>query len=187
VSGTNPPARDPDDWWADVPAASPGGRTDAPLGDTTRDEANPLAYRVRMQLPLTPRARLLGMVGVAILVLLVIGLLAAGAFTGSSKKNQPPTTHQTTTRGTKTTPTTTPTQSTIVAPTVTLKPGDSGTQVKRLQRALAQLGYSTGTVDGSYGPKTVAAVESFQQAEGLTKDGVVGPKTLAALRAKLAG
>jgi len=39
------------------------------------------------------------------------------------------------------------------------------------------------TVDGVYGPKTVAAVKIFQAKHGLVHDGVVGPKTVAALRA----
>jgi peptidoglycan hydrolase-like protein with peptidoglycan-binding domain len=36
-------------------------------------------------------------------------------------------------------------------------------------------------VDGVFGPKTEAAVKSFQQGEGLTVDGIVGPHTWQAL------
>ncbi len=36
------------------------------------------------------------------------------------------------------------------------------------------------TSDGSFGPKTKAAVEAWQTKEGLTADGVFGPKSLAA-------
>jgi peptidoglycan hydrolase-like protein with peptidoglycan-binding domain len=43
-------------------------------------------------------------------------------------------------------------------PRTTLKPGDTGVQVKVLQRALASLGYSAGAVDGQYGPATKQAV-----------------------------
>jgi peptidoglycan hydrolase-like protein with peptidoglycan-binding domain len=36
-------------------------------------------------------------------------------------------------------------------------------------------------IDGVFGPKTTAAVKSFQQGEGLAPDGIVGPLTWAAL------
>jgi peptidoglycan hydrolase-like protein with peptidoglycan-binding domain len=74
----------------------------------------------------------------------------------------------------------------VIAPTVTLKPGDNGAQVKLLQTALAHLGYSPGTVDGVYGTSTTTAVTDFQRAHKLTADGVLGPATLAALTPALA-
>jgi len=70
------------------------------------------------------------------------------------------------------------------APTSTHAPGDTGAQVVVLQRELSGLGYSVGTIDGTYGSKTVAAVKQFQTANGLSPDGVVGSKTLAALASK---
>jgi peptidoglycan hydrolase-like protein with peptidoglycan-binding domain len=72
-------------------------------------------------------------------------------------------------------------RSTPAPPTTTLKPGDSGSQVKALQRELASLGYSVGAIDGSYGPATIKAVTAFQRADHLTPDGIVGPATLLAL------
>ncbi len=82
-----------------------------------------------------------------------------------------------------TTPTTTAATPAVsrALPTTTLKPGDTGAQVRALQRALKALGYSVGTIDGQYGPATKTAVASFQHAAGLTEDGVFGPKTLNAL------
>ena len=58
-----------------------------------------------------------------------------------------------------------------------LRPGDSGDAVLRLQKGLNQLGFSVGTADGKYGPKTQSAVRAFQQRYGLTVDGLAGPKT----------
>jgi peptidoglycan hydrolase-like protein with peptidoglycan-binding domain len=65
----------------------------------------------------------------------------------------------------------------------TLKLGSSGASVKTLQQALANAGFSPGSVDGQFGPKTAAAVKSFQSAKGLVADGIVGPKTWAKLTA----
>jgi len=51
-----------------------------------------------------------------------------------------------------------------------------------IQRALNTLGASPPLkVDGKLGPKSVAAVKSFQTAHGLTPDGIAGPKTKTAL------
>lgn len=65
----------------------------------------------------------------------------------------------------------------------TLKNGSTGEAVKTLQARLNELGYSCGIVDGVFGAKTVAAVKSFQTANGLTADGIVGTQTWAALDA----
>lgn len=46
-------------------------------------------------------------------------------------------------------------------------------------------GYYTGTIDGSRGPKTIAAIKAFQRDHGLTVDGVYGPKTDARLIAAI--
>jgi uncharacterized protein (TIGR02594 family) len=50
-----------------------------------------------------------------------------------------------------------------------------------IQKALAQLGYTPGPLDGVWGRQTAAAVRAFQAKAGLEVDGVVGPQTLAAL------
>jgi len=63
----------------------------------------------------------------------------------------------------------------------TLREGASGAAVTKLQQELTADGFSTGGVDGSFGAKTLAAVESFQRAHGLGVDGIVGGQTWGAL------
>ena len=58
--------------------------------------------------------------------------------------------------------------------------------VKGLQQDLATLGYYTATVDGVYGPDTVAAIKALQASAGLPETGVVDPATEAALASQLA-
>ena len=65
------------------------------------------------------------------------------------------------------------------ASTVTLKPGSSGPNVKRLQRKLRV------QASGYYGPLTKTAVKRFQRRAGLKADGVAGPATLAKLRLRV--
>ncbi|HEU0085768.1 MAG TPA: S8 family serine peptidase [Candidatus Paceibacterota bacterium] len=60
----------------------------------------------------------------------------------------------------------------LVAP---LRLGSRGDQVKCMQAILGV------TTDGAFGPKTKAAVVSFQRARGLVADGIVGPATRRAL------
>ena len=55
-----------------------------------------------------------------------------------------------------------------------------------LQQALADAGYYDAKVDGVYGPKTVAAVEALQKANGLPQTGTLDKATEKALRAELA-
>jgi peptidoglycan hydrolase-like protein with peptidoglycan-binding domain len=125
---------------------------------------------------------------VALVVLLVIGLAVAGVF-GSSTPRRAATTVLTTHARTTTAATTAPPppSSVTAAPSGPLKLGDSGAQVKVLQRALASLGYSPGAIDGNYGPSTQQAVARFQAAAKLTPDGILGPQTLQALKNALAG
>jgi Putative peptidoglycan binding domain len=62
----------------------------------------------------------------------------------------------------------------------TLRRGDQGDDVLRLQDALNRSG-ATITVDRNFGRGTRSAVESFQRSKGLKVDGVAGPDTLRAL------
>ncbi|GHU78823.1 hypothetical protein AGMMS49992_30120 [Clostridia bacterium] len=63
----------------------------------------------------------------------------------------------------------------------TLKQGMKSTEVEDMQRALYQLGYYNGAIDGSFGNGTKTAVTAFQKANGLTSDGIAGSKTLSLL------
>lgn len=64
---------------------------------------------------------------------------------------------------------------------VTLREGDKSDAVEKLQRTLKNLGFYTGSVDGSYGAGTKAAVEAYQKANKLRADGVAGPQTQRAI------
>lgn len=64
---------------------------------------------------------------------------------------------------------------------VTIRLGDKGENVKRLQRLMQKAGYSV-AVDGDYGPKTKAVVIIIQQKHNLKADGIAGPKTLTAIQ-----
>lgn len=66
------------------------------------------------------------------------------------------------------------------AETPTLRKGNRGPDVERLQRALVRTGATIGT-DGIYGQRTENAVREHQANNGLEVDGVVGPQTWAAL------
>ena len=74
-----------------------------------------------------------------------------------------------------------PTPGTGTSTSTTLKSGSTGTAVKQLQQRLKELGYYTGSVDGSYGAGTVSAVQAFQAANSLSADGVAGSKTQEAI------
>lgn len=63
----------------------------------------------------------------------------------------------------------------------TLRRGDKGEAVKRLQRALKKRGFEPGKIDGEFGGGTEAALIAFQLSEGLLADGIAGSRSLAAL------
>lgn len=65
----------------------------------------------------------------------------------------------------------------------TLRKGSKGQDVTELQTLLIRRGYDLSPygADGSFGNKTLAAVQQFQRDNGLTADGVAGSKTWAAL------
>jgi len=64
----------------------------------------------------------------------------------------------------------------------TLKRGMSGDDVSGLQKILVGAGLlAPADVDGVFGPKTEAAVKTFQQQLGVEADGIVGPATHGAI------
>lgn len=68
----------------------------------------------------------------------------------------------------------------------TIKRGAEGSIVGRVQQQLVRLGYITqekvNTGRGIFGPKTDAALRSFQREHGLTADGIFGAKTFDAMQ-----
>lgn len=64
---------------------------------------------------------------------------------------------------------------------MTLRKGDTGSDVRDLQRLLNELGYKI-TVDGWFGDETYQAVVDFQKKNNITAIGEVGPRTESALK-----
>ena len=58
---------------------------------------------------------------------------------------------------------------------------------RRIQTALKNAGYYTGSVDGKVGPQTKQAIKEFQRTHGLSVDGKVGQKTWTQLAQYLPG
>ena len=60
-----------------------------------------------------------------------------------------------------------------------VKSGSRGDAAKIVQGALIAKGYSCGSsgIDGVFGTASVAALKSYQKAQGITADGIVGPAT----------
>lgn len=71
-----------------------------------------------------------------------------------------------------------------VAPVpLTMRRGDSGTEVTRIQKLLYDLGYEM-VVDGDFGPGTEGAVKKFQAEHGLAATGTVDAVTEGAIEAE---
>lgn len=148
--------------------------------DAPTEETPPSAPRRRFGPPPpgAPSRRLLALVaGVSIVVLIIL----VAVLQGDGEEEAAPTTTPTETAPAPQ-PETEPTLT--VAESGTLAEGDSGRRVRRLQRALAGLGYDV-SPDGAFGPGTTAAVRAFQEDAGLQADGVVGPETARALNEAL--
>jgi hypothetical protein len=130
--------------------------------------------------PGMPSRRLVALVaGISILLLAILVIV----FSGDDEEPEAPAT--TTQAETDTAPGQEAEPSLQLQAGSALSEGDSGPRVRRLQRALASLGYDV-TADGVFGPGTTAAVRSFQEEAGLDADGVVGSGTVTAVNDALA-
>ncbi|MEA5016590.1 MAG: peptidoglycan-binding protein [Candidatus Limiplasma sp.] len=69
-------------------------------------------------------------------------------------------------------------------PKGTVRPGDTGEDVKIVQQRLKDLGYYTGQVDGKFGDASVKSLKAFQKKSALKEDGVCGIQTRAVLFAQ---
>jgi len=78
-----------------------------------------------------------------------------------------------------------PSSGALVSSSRTLRPGDSGSDVKQIQVLLKLAGHEVGGADGVLGPKTQAGIEAFQRQAGVKVDGKIGPITRAKLSAAL--
>src|SRR5262249_23244259 len=162
--------RDYDDWF-DEPIPPPDPRRRAPIDEPDEEswtmppdsERTPSRDRKPAREPIVIAGRELTtpqlvIAAIAALAILLAILAAAGVFSSNSPKATTPPVTTPTTITTPTTPTTTTHHTTpppaVTVPTTALKPGDTGTEVTQLQKALNYLGYSVGTADGSYGPAT---------------------------------
>jgi Putative peptidoglycan binding domain len=190
--------RDPgyDDWF-DEPEP-PQGRSAGAVFDDEDAWVVPESGRRRLRPgrrePLVIAGREVGPTQLAIVAACVLAiffavLAAAGVFSSGAPKASTPPPAQNNPPPTVSSNVTTPAASSPKAqvPTTQLKPGDTGAQVKVLQKALTALGFSPGKADGDYGPSTQNAVERFQVSKGLGEDGIVGAQTLAALQHALSG
>jgi Putative peptidoglycan binding domain len=183
------------DWFEEDPSGSPSGGSGRGWGRGGTGgglDEDALVRRRRITAAI---------VAAVILVVVVVGVIYAFGGGGSSNPTTtpPPTTTPTTggsssTGGSSTTGTTTPPSHTTkpsttahvkLPPSGHLKSGDTGAEVKTLQKALAELDAAGLKADGVYGPLTEQAVMSFQTAHGLTADGIVGPETAAAINKAL--
>lgn len=59
-----------------------------------------------------------------------------------------------------------------------LQSGSSGKVVALLQEAFKELGFYSGSVDGSFGVSTLAAMKAFQKKNGIKQDGIASPEVL---------
>jgi hypothetical protein len=133
-------------------------------------------------------------VGLAILIVVIVVIATSGGGGGGSPApattepvTQPTTTPAPTgeTGATGATGPSTPAIHVTIPAGGHLASGDNGSQVTELQKALTELKYYSGKIDGDFGTGTEAAVVAFQNDHNLTPDGIVGTDTADAINTAL--
>jgi hypothetical protein len=148
------------------------------------------------------RRQILALVVGALVVIVVVAVVFATRGGGSKQPTAltpPPPPATTTSAGQPATPPPAPPASGPTGPAAgqnvakvtlpaggSLRSGDSGPEVVKLQKALAALGLKVGNPDGTFGPATKAAVVAFQTSHKLSPDGIVGAATAKKLNDALA-
>jgi zinc D-Ala-D-Ala carboxypeptidase len=109
--------------------------------------------------------------------------------TAKVERSEPPQTTTPEVQTTDTKPTTTPSAkiNEDILPDVTLKQGDKGEDVKRLQTALKKIGYTL-TVDGVFGSNTATSILDLKsQIQGLDQNSIYDSNTKTAMQSILDG
>jgi hypothetical protein len=208
MSGTNwqddPPEDPRDDWlaepdpgdWDESPAR--GGEEEGTTRAARRADGAGASGGVSPEV--VRRRQILGLV-VGVLVVIVIVAVVFATRGGGSKHptaaTTPPPPNVTSPSPPATPPPTPPASGptgpsgqSVAAVTLpaggSLRSGDSGPEVVKLQKALAALGLKVGNPDGTFGPATKAAVVAFQTSHKLSPDGIVGAATAKKLNQALA-
>jgi len=120
--------------------------------------------------------RRLKVVSCVLLVLFTVTVLVGNPIIGPYGADVVSAATDATTGATTSSNTTTTKTTTTAGAARILRLGSKGEAVRLLQGMLNNFGYNL-KVDGVFGPKTLAAVKSFQSKNGLKADGVVGLKT----------
>jgi hypothetical protein len=176
-----------------------------PEATVTTDRRVPAedGYRVPLSEPdrIIRRRRTVALASLLIVgvVAVVVAILAFGGSGGSGTAVTAPVTAPVTVNTPATTPATPPATTTppagaqtpaslaiVLRAAGTMRTGDTGSAIKKLQQALGALGFDPGKADGLFGPLTKQAVVAFQQANGLATDGIVGTKTAGKINSGLA-
>jgi len=113
---------------------------------------------------------------------------AMKSYSSSAKKSSAPAKRRTTTRASSSRPSTTKktasrttTRKPAAAPKPRAQANPTSERYTQIQQALAEKGYYTGAVDGSWSPSSIEALKRFQRDQNITADGKLGALSLIAL------